>query len=275
MLIGDNGSGTSTLIEALELLRKASQPRLLSEFSSVHGGTSALLRSGCTELTLCAEAVGDAGALRYSVTLALEGEWPVIAAESLDVGPFPPDSEPLHAILRNRERASAFDQAQGRLVETNVQSDQTMLAGLSSWPNQRAIQRMHTLLAGIDVQLPVDTRPLWVYRERKWTSPLRESSTILRATRLNRLGENLANCFHTMKNELGIDHWRETMDLVRLGLGNDVRDVNVVSGASSGNVSLAVEFSGRSTPITAVPSRMVSSPISLSSPSAAWTPTEA
>ncbi|MBL8840565.1 MAG: AAA family ATPase [Planctomycetes bacterium] len=250
VLIGENGSGKSTILEAFELLRKASQRNFLQEVTSIHGGIGALLRLGSAQLTFCVDADGDGGPLRYELTVARDRAWAVILRETLDVGPLLGQVEPLHAIRRTAQRVEIFDQAQGKLVDGPVSSDETTLSLLSAWPNQRAIQRMSQLLSSIDVQLPAETRPLWVCRERKWASPLRESSMIQPAPRLARLGDNLANCFHALKNEYSSDHWTETMELVRLGLGNDIRNVNTISGGAGGAISLALEVRGSPGPIT-------------------------
>lgn len=250
VLIGENGSGKSTILEAFELLRKASQTNFLSDFSNVHGGVAALLRSGSSELTVGVEAVCGEHKLQYELTIARDRDWGVIHRESLVSVSADPQEPPAQLIVRTRERSRALDQRQGLLVEVGVGSDHTVLASLASWPNQRAIQRMNQLLSNIDVQLPAETRPLWVCRERKWASPLRESSMIQPAPRLARLGDNLANCFHALKNEYSSDHWTETMELVRLGLGNDIRNVNTISGGAGGAISLALEVRGSPGPIT-------------------------
>ncbi len=45
-LIGENGSGKSTIIEALEILRRATWPMFSTELHSIHGGPFSLWRDG-------------------------------------------------------------------------------------------------------------------------------------------------------------------------------------------------------------------------------------
>src|SRR5687768_13078482 len=52
VLIGENGSGKSSIIEAFELLRRATSDRFLDEFYSIHGGLPSLLRQGAPYLKL-------------------------------------------------------------------------------------------------------------------------------------------------------------------------------------------------------------------------------
>jgi predicted ATPase len=63
VLIGNNGSGKSSLIEGIELLRKLSEPNFYSLLHEHHGGLPGLLRRGIHEL----RADGELGSvLRHS-----------------------------------------------------------------------------------------------------------------------------------------------------------------------------------------------------------------
>ena len=44
VLIGDNGAGKSTIIECLEVLRKAAGASFFEQLYSIHGGLEGLLR---------------------------------------------------------------------------------------------------------------------------------------------------------------------------------------------------------------------------------------
>src|SRR5687767_9330353 len=52
VLIGDNGSGKSSLIEACEILRRAAGEEFWDELHTIHGGMAALLRQGADRLEL-------------------------------------------------------------------------------------------------------------------------------------------------------------------------------------------------------------------------------
>ena len=52
VLIGENGSGKSSIIEACEILRRATGEHFLDELYTIHGGMGALLRQGAPSLKL-------------------------------------------------------------------------------------------------------------------------------------------------------------------------------------------------------------------------------
>lgn len=52
VLIGDNGAGKSSILEACEILRRATGQRFMDEFYGIHGGLTALLRQGAPRLAI-------------------------------------------------------------------------------------------------------------------------------------------------------------------------------------------------------------------------------
>ena len=52
VLIGDNGTGKSSILEACEILRRATGPRFMDELHGMHGGLTSLLRQGAPRLLL-------------------------------------------------------------------------------------------------------------------------------------------------------------------------------------------------------------------------------
>ncbi len=52
VLIGDNGAGKSSILEACEILRRATGRRFMDELYGIHGGLTALLRQGAPRLTI-------------------------------------------------------------------------------------------------------------------------------------------------------------------------------------------------------------------------------
>ena len=82
-LIGENGAGKSSIIEALELLRKAAEPNFLSSFYSLHRGMPGLLRSGAPNLTLGVRVEDDNCKLDYEFVLRGQGAGVVIESETL------------------------------------------------------------------------------------------------------------------------------------------------------------------------------------------------
>jgi len=52
VLIGDNGAGKSSILEACEILRRATGRRFMDELYGIHGGLTALLRQGAPRLMI-------------------------------------------------------------------------------------------------------------------------------------------------------------------------------------------------------------------------------
>ena len=249
VLIGDNGSGKSTLIEVLEILRKAAHVEdFLAALNQAHGGLPLLLRVGASDMAIGVTISGGGPALDYSFTAASDGVRLGIVRE--DLGPSDGDTATVGGIRRHSPSTVGVWQpgvphahtspiAPSRLALTSVPADGTPELG-----------RVRTALAGVDVHLPFDVRPRWLCKERGWSAPLREPEMSDGAASLARLGDNLASAFHALKNDHPAAHWRETMDFVRLGLGDDVESINTQLSAG-GYVSIAIEHRGMAKQIPA------------------------
>src|SRR5262245_43538762 len=80
VLIGDNGSGKSSLIEACELLRRAAGGSFAEDLRKIHGGVRSLLRIGADRLELGARVATNGEEYAYSFSLDESGE---VLSESL------------------------------------------------------------------------------------------------------------------------------------------------------------------------------------------------
>lgn len=84
VLIGDNGSGKSSLIEACELLQRAASESFSEDLNRIHGGVGSLLRAGAEHLELGLVLEPDDrrySRFEYAFTLDTSG---VILRERLD-----------------------------------------------------------------------------------------------------------------------------------------------------------------------------------------------
>lgn len=230
VLIGTNGSGKSSLIEGIELLRKLAEPNFFALVHEHHGGLRGLLRHGATELSLGVQLALDGAVLQYEVLLALSSDRARITTETL---------------TRGRTGETLM-----RREGSNVTNPWTQL-GAGPGPGELAIaafgttvepiRRLRGALAGISVHLPFSATARWAASEQRLPPGMRDFNVIEPATRLDRFGSNLANAYHTLKNELGRAHWEETLDYIQLGLGMDVEDVSVTAAAGGGQVAVAVQ----------------------------------
>jgi predicted ATPase len=220
VLIGDNGTGKSTILEALELLRVSVSPEAARDIRDHHGGTAAFARHDVDAITL--------GATLETNSYELDHEFH-----------HGPDNR-FEEILRRRTGSAEKLINPGLLeAEAMLRKKQPDPADIEQDSNDR--QLAEKTLAGIAVHLPFDVSASWAARQHKRTSTVRGPQALQPTKSLHLYGTNLANVYHTLKNEYGAEHWRNTMELVQLGLGHDVSDI-AITAADGGKVSLAVDF---------------------------------
>lgn len=174
VFIGDNGSGKSSVLEALEILRKASTLRgdaFIEELARAHGGAQLFRRgSRCGSARLMLGVTADLGRslpYRYQLTLEADrGRWPQIVAEHLVYGPEPGHADPLHILSRQRDEAQVFVQQTKGLRAVSVDGG-PMLSGLGTVLSEdgddpreaaqninEALIRLRELLSGVRVHPP-------------------------------------------------------------------------------------------------------------------------
>lgn len=279
VLIGDNGSGKSSIIEACELLRRASTERFLDDFYSIHGGMTALLRQGAKRLRLGVTIQVKKGeypkyqyanwsgfnAIEYDLVLIPSGAFALIE-ETFRVAWVTKTPAPRgrrkgaknsragqrvawDTILQRRrgEYASHPDRRSpiaGKIEErATFVSQQSLNTGYLD-PEDAAAQAVAAYLRNLQVHLPFEVMPAWAARALDRKSALRTFAPFAPAEHLEKLGINLANAFHALKNNSGQDEWLQTLSYVRLGLGNDIEDVTTRPDPGGGSIGLSLKFRG-------------------------------
>lgn len=264
VLIGENGSGKSTIIEALELLRKAAEPSFFEQFYSVHRGMPGLLRLGANDLELglvIEDVARQKPHLEYRVSLASRGAGATVDSEYLLVGKAPGISETVPLIERNQTSLRIFDNQQNRYIDYSQHFGslgELMLGRFRPIPpgvtaefgESDEVRRLLTALRGIEVHLGFDTLASWAAQSAQRSPTLRGTALLRPVERLSLLGQNLANAWFELRNR-GESHWRYTMDLVRLGLGDGIDSVMTIPDAGGGHISLALKRSDLPEPIPA------------------------
>ncbi len=278
VLIGDNGSGKSSILEACEILRRATSPSFLDDFHRIHGGLSALLRKGATKLVLGATVQLPAPTDRadgkrylhrtfhYEIELTAEESFATFRERlwfKLDVSSSSKEARrsrksaaadgfvlwviheggEVHAMEngRVRERWDAPPRGQTWLSSLNV------LALGDPWDD--AGSEIANQLHAIQLHLPFEVIPAWASRALDRKSALRGSSLLAPAERLDKLGVNLASAYHALKNSFGRPHWDKTVECVRMGLGEHIEDVVTWADPGGGNVGLSIKLAGLDQPI--------------------------
>jgi len=225
VLIGENGSGKSTILECLEIMRKAAEPSFLARLCAEHQGMAGLLRSGEAALALgvsIEDADHQGEGLDYDFTLRRAGPDVVVEREVLRRS-----SDGFVILTDTGDGASVRDPAGYVAPKTNAEHRGLALTAFGDAAPDPRIGRMIRALSGIEVHRRPGTIAMWAALSEHRSPPLR------RALR----GRNLADAWSVLKNA-DAAHWQHTVDLVRLGLGEQVSTVNTVADAGGGYVAL-------------------------------------
>ncbi len=222
VLIGDNGSGKSSILEVLEILRSSTHENFVGRVSSRHGGMHQLREHGTEHVTISATFDdGNPEPLLYSQQWSEEG---ALVDERLLRGA--DDDAPL---TRGGVRSG--------LTKLALARNESMLFSAIQEPDVAAVVKA---LRGIEAHLPFQVTAHWA------ASPdlrgIRGISLVEPTTRLERFGTNLVNAYQALKNDFGVDHWNETLEDIRLGLGPQIRDVRLEAIPGGGHMALALEL---------------------------------
>lgn len=252
VLIGENGSGKTTVLEALELMRKAatlSGDQFISELFTVHGGAR-LFRVGRRRLRLGTRVSGRGGwgshdGFHYGFTLELgDGGGISVIEEHLLLDPLPNLTAPLRVLDRTRDRGLAFNQSTGKLEAVDVGGETLLLSALNAAPGgvlNASLPAVREFLGATRVYPAFEANPTWARRPGDPTSPARSSVVIRPATSVERGGANLPNAYQALRNR-GDATWVRIRETLALGLGADVIDVSIDPDPSGGQVGLSLVF---------------------------------
>jgi predicted ATPase len=228
VLIGENGSGKSTILEALEVLRLSATESDLANGLRLHGGIDRLLRYRTKELTLGCSVLAvpsDDGVeersieFEYSLTLDRSG----IAREQAlhAVG-----DERISLIERNRNQCAILIPAQGasplggRMMDGATNSVGTSLLSPHRGDAHPHIAILRDAIRQIRVHVPTDTLPSWVAARFGRPSGARSTMQADGAPSMDALGTNLANVIHGLVNGTPEAMRRRVIEVLRLGLGD-------------------------------------------------------
>jgi predicted ATPase len=269
VLIGDNGTGKSSILEALELLRMASKPvsYALDVLEKKHGRYLSMQRRESSSMHLGCRVEVNGGAhqglaIDYDFEAASAGGHALIVSESCQQYLQPPRSQRVPVLARS----SATDiEGVLRLAtrQTGASSPPTenqpleFVGGYSTGhrvgiplghlsithPEAARVPSIRDLTAALDsieLHVPFETRPQWQQTELDLRASPRMPTTIEPTTRLARYALNLANAFQELRNRGGAT-WQRVVERARLGIREDLRDFRI-SPYGRGQVELEVVF---------------------------------
>lgn len=222
VLIGDNGSGKSSILEVLEILRCTTHEDLATRMARAHGGMSQLREHGAERMVIAATV--DDGE-REPLTYVQEWSEDRTVREQVSRGS---GGNPL-----------ARDEVIRALSHKAIvlgRAESIVFGGSIVHPDIAAVAEA---LRGIEVHLPFQVTAHWAASPDR--RGVRGISLIEPTTRLERFGINLVNAYQSLKNDFGIDHWNETLEYIHLGLGHEIRDVRLEAIPGGGHMALAIE----------------------------------
>jgi predicted ATPase len=245
-IIGANGVGKSSIVEACVLLYRVAHENFARAFLGPHGGFPALLRRGEQAIELSVRVEGAGPPLEYAIVLTRADPMGglLIQSELLEIelpGLGGARAPIFQRSFSEARIASGVDGLLSSKVQVQVDAPLFSLLGMQTGT---AIGRLRAALSGIVSQIGFPTTPLWAATSLGVTRSLRETVVAQPAERLEFGGLNLANAFHALQNEKPSSHWAETMEYVRLGLGQDIDRIVVQFDPGGGRASLALRRNG-------------------------------
>lgn len=241
VLIGDNGAGKSSILEALRIASLLVRSNFVDVLGQ-HMLASAIRKdASALELDLRVEAEGHN--LVYS--LRLDPSARSITHESLH--DLPPgldlssgaSSTATPILVRTSDNKL---ETPDRSVNQKVSSSLTMFEYFGRASDHKAVGIVREACEGIDVHLPFRVSATWANRSTGQGSALRDPRIVEPGRRLELFGANLATVYQLLKNS-GAERWRETMELLRLGIGPELEDVSILV-PGSGHIGLELELRG-------------------------------
>jgi predicted ATPase len=234
VLIGENGTGKSSLLEALRIIGSIPSEQWMMKLRHFHAIAHALRRESPLALNVRFEDDGDDYV--YAITLRRD----VLAVEHEMLTKIPRGHSIVEAAkLRSDELEPIFARVGERIVRSsfaelgpgvNFPSEVPVITVWAKGPNAPApMQALVRLLAGIEHHLSFNVTAAWAVKQNNGNVPMREPVLMEPARRLEMFGDNLANAYHALKNDMPSEHWQETVEILRLGVGPDLEDVNIAA----------------------------------------------
>lgn len=245
VLIGENGCGKSTIIECLELLRKLAQDNFFGQLYAQHRGVAGLLRSGTASLELGVVVEDDEGTLptlEYGCVVAANGVQSELLVSRTD------DGATQVVVARTGMEFDGYFGPDAKLQTRDVGREEVAIASLGRGRVHPAIHRLWAVLRGIEIHLGFDTLASWAALSIGRPLTLRGPLMAAPADRLALLGQNLAVAWSTLKN-MDQAHWHQTMELVRLGLGDAIDSINTPA-IGGGYIDLSIKRTDLREPIS-------------------------
>jgi predicted ATPase len=231
VLIGANGTGKTTILDALDIIGHAGRKTpAIDAAMKTHGRVQSLLRQGSDQIGLGVTIEGDGPKIDYDFAVTCQGGSVVVVEESIDVHK---DQKPVRVMLREKRKNHIVDLSPfDTLNDKKMQISSNALALPEIRYISRDTERLAQALERIDCG-----------HERGWPHTIKEKS------RLDEETLTLPKAFRKLQ-EQGKDTWQRVLENARLGFSADLKDLILKSSGISG-IELEAVFS--SLPAKALP----------------------
>lgn len=244
VLIGENGSGKTTIAEACELLYLASQPQHFVEVLRKGNGVLDLLRVGADSFALGVTIEGESDAIDYDIVIG-RARGGSVEAETLNLRKNDGLAEPLHAIIRDTESCRIFSATSRTLEVVELPRTRLALTSFGAFP-QPSMLRVIQILERVRTHVAFDVGRT-AFTRAATVPGIRAPAHLDEAFELARGGGNLGNCLHALRES---DAWPEVMARIREGLGANLVDVKMPA-VGVGSFALAFYYADLPEPIPA------------------------
>lgn len=244
VLIGENGSGKTTIAEACELLYLASQPQHFVEVLRKGNGVLDLLRVGADSFALGVTIEGESDAIDYDIVIG-RARGGSVEAETLDFRKNDGLAEPFHAIMRDAESCRIFSTSSRTLEVVELPRTRLALTSFGAFP-QPSMLRVIQILERVRTHVAFDVGRT-AFTRAATVPGIRAPAHLDEAFELARGGGNLGNCLHALRES---DAWPEVMARIREGLGANLVDVKMPA-VGVGSFALAFYYADLPEPIPA------------------------
>lgn len=241
VLIGDNGSGKSSILEALRIARLVVAGDFMSRLSLEHV-LAAAVRKDASEIKLDLRA--EANDRNFVYSLAFDPVARVVTHEAIhelppgvDIGSTASLSNADAVIIRVTDNFKVVSTERRQPVAGHL----SLFDYFGVVPDVEGVGVVREALQGIDVHLPFQVTAGWATRSVGQRTALREPQVLDPIHRLDLFAGNLANVYHHLRNS--DSDWQTTLELLQLGLGPELQDVQTPT-AGGGHMSLAVRLRG-------------------------------
>lgn len=251
VLVGENGTGKSTIVEALELVRCLARADGLRHMREIHGPPSTLLRLGASSLSFAVGFEHGGAEHEYGVELVGNGTVWVVAHEHLGLA-----TPALGGVGRAGDERSSRARGGDQILERNgdvlrgslvashepIAADRTFFSHYGPAGLPACAITLMDALDRMEVHLPFDVMAGWGARTARREPGARGPVMVGPTRRLELLGGNLVEAFQALRS-MPRAHWEETLEYLRLGLGMRLEQV-VVEVVARGYGELFVDLAG-------------------------------